>query len=267
MAISGTQFRGSRRAVVAAALTLATGAFVAPQLHLTAAHADLTPVSAAAAVSPSVIASPAAAAPEGPTAPPAEGPSAAPAPVQHAAQAAPAAVPTPKQKRPARAATATATGQDVCSGPSWTTRRGQQALSTLKDDGSRSGVTVSFLGARSGYLGLTYPSQHHVDVFVRSCAVESAALLRHVVSHEMGHAYDAAHMTPALRAAYMAMRGIPAGTPWFGCSYCTDFHTPAGDFAETYSQWQRGASDSRTTMATIPSATQLAAIAAAFFGA
>jgi hypothetical protein len=65
----------------------------------------------------------------------------------------------------------------------------------------------------------------------------------------------------------MQMRGIPAGTPWFGCSYCTDFATPAGDFAETYSQWQRGSHDSRTKIAPMPNSTQLAAIASAFFGA
>jgi D-hexose-6-phosphate mutarotase len=124
---------------------------------------------------------------------------------------------------------------------------------------------VSFQGAKSGYLGLTYPARHHVDVFVRSCSAESSTLLRHVISHEMGHAYDAAHMTTALRAQYKAMRGIPASTPWFGCSYCTDFKTPAGDFAETYSQWQRSSHDSRTQMAPMPGPAQLAAVAAAFF--
>jgi hypothetical protein len=128
-------------------------------------------------------------------------------------------------------------------------------------------VTVSFLGAKSGYLGLTFPERHHVDVYVRSCSAESFTLLRHVMSHEMGHAYDAAHMTASMRAAYMAMRGIPAGTPWFGCNYCTDFNTPAGDFAETYSQWQRGSHDSRTQIAPMPGSAQLAQIAAAFFGA
>ena len=72
-------------------------------------------------------------------------------------------------------------------------------------------------------------------------------------------------MTASSRAAYAAMRGIPAGTPWFGCSYCTDFATPAGDFAETYAQWQRGASDSRTEVAAIPDPAALARIGATFF--
>lgn len=268
MAMTRVPLRGSRRWVGLASLTLAAGALGGTQLHPTAAHADLSPVAATSAVSPSVIASPAAeparshvpteAASAAPAADPSTAPASAVAPAPVAKQPHQAG-PKPQQKA--------ATAQDVCSGPGWTARRGQQALATLKDDGSRSGVSVSFLGARPGYLGLTYPAQHHVDVFVRSCGAESAALLRHVVSHEMGHAYDAAHMSDALRASYLAMRGIPAGTPWFGCSYCTDFATPAGDFAETYSQWQRGSYDSRTQMAPMPGATQLAAIAAAFFGA
>jgi hypothetical protein len=32
----------------------------------------------------------------------------------------------------------------------------------------------------------------------------------------------------------MELRGIDPSTPWFGCDRCTDFKTPAGDFAETF---------------------------------
>jgi hypothetical protein len=104
-----------------------------------------------------------------------------------------------------------------------------------------------------------------VDVFVASCGRESDALLRHVVAHEMGHAWDSLHMTDALHARYLSARGIPAGTPWFGCNTCQDFATPAGDFAETYAQWQRGASDSRSRLAPPASAADLAALGAEFF--
>ena len=112
---------------------------------------------------------------------------------------------------------------------------------------------------------MTYYDRHHVDVFVGTCARESDSLLRHVVAHEMGHAWDSLHMTDALRARYLEARGIKAGTPWFGCNGCQDFATPAGDFAETYAQWQRGASDSRSTMAAPATAAQLAALGAEFF--
>jgi hypothetical protein len=85
------------------------------------------------------------------------------------------------------------------------------------------------------------------------------------MAHEMGHAYDARHMTAAMRTAYKAARGIPASTPWFGCSYCSDFATPAGDFAEMYSQWQRGSADSRSKIAPMPSQAALARLGATFF--
>ncbi|MCU1592236.1 MAG: hypothetical protein JWP11_3492 [Frankiales bacterium] len=251
MAPSRLELRGRRGWLAVATLTLALAAIVGSQAHSSVAHADLTPLAATTPLSPTVTDSPS---PEAATVVP-------DVPVA----VAPVVANPAKRTKPAKAAPRRTAPSDVCAGPGWQAKRGQAALATLRDTGQRSGVTVSFLGAKSGYLGLTYPERHHVDVFIRSCSTESATLLRHVMSHEMGHAYDAAHMTPALRDAYERMRGIPAGTPWFGCNYCTDFNTPAGDFAETYSQWQRGSHDSRTQIAPMPNSTQLAAIAAAFF--
>jgi hypothetical protein len=72
-------------------------------------------------------------------------------------------------------------------------------------------------------------------------------------------------MTDAARAAWMAARGMPADTPWYGCNACTDFATPAGDFAEVYAQWQTGASSNRSQLAPAPSSGQLADLAARFF--
>ena len=257
MASSRQALRGRRGWFTVASLTLALATILGTQAVSAAAGDALTPVAATTPLSPSVAASPAAPVEVAlPAAAPVV-PSAAPKPTKPTKAAQPVKKATPARTAP----------KDVCSGPNWQVRRGQLALSTLKDTGQRSGVTVSFKGAKSGYLGLTFPERRHVDVYVRSCGAESFTLLRHVMSHEMGHAYDAAHMTASLRKAYMAMRGIPAGTPWFGCNYCTDFATPAGDFAETYSQWQRSSHDSRTKIAAMPSSAQLAKIAAAFFGA
>jgi hypothetical protein len=260
MATSPVGLLGRRRWAAFAVFTLAIGAVIGTQTHARVAHADLSPVASTSSLSPSVTASPvadaspAAVAPATPVAEPTQEPAKPAKPAKAAKPATPATA-----SRPA------ASGGDVCSGPDWTVRRGQAALATLRDTGQRSGVSISFKGAKTGYLGLTYPAAHHVDVFVRPCSSESWTLLRHVMSHEMGHAYDAAHMTESLRASYLKARGIPAGTPWFGCSYCTDFDTPAGDFAETYSQWQRGTHDSRTQIAPMPDTAQLSAIAAAFF--
>ena len=271
MTSARTLLTGRRQWIAAGSMALALAGAVTQQLLPTAAEASPR-VSARAASEPTVVEpspdalvgpSPVAVAdePQGPVVA-SDAPVAPVVPVPKPSKAAKPATPA-KPAKPAAAPRAA--GNDVCSGPGWQARRGQAALATLRDTGQRSGVSVSFLGSKAGYLGLTFPERHHVDVYVRSCSSESFALLRHVTSHEMGHAFDAAHMTASLRAAYMAMRGIPAGTPWFGCSYCTDFKTPAGDFAETYSQWQRGSHDSRTQIAPMPNASQLAAIAAAFF--
>jgi hypothetical protein len=257
MATGWLELRGRRGWLAVAGLTLALSATVAAQAQSSVAHADLSPVAATSDLSPTVTT---------PTADPTANPT-ADAAVTPASPVTPAPPAAPAPQRVAAPTPPVAATADRCSSAGWQDQRGRAALASLRDNGRRSGVTVSFKPARAGYLGLTYPALHHVDVFVRDCGAESTALLRHVVSHEMGHAYDAAHMTSARRAAYEARRGIPAGTPWFGCSYCTDFATPAGDFAETYSQWQRGSHDSRTRMAPMPGSTQLASLAAAFFQA
>lgn len=151
-----------------------------------------------------------------------------------------------------------------CSGAGWRERRGQAALASLRHP-VPTGVSLSFLAGGGALKGMTYYDRHHVDVYVGSCAAESTALLRHVVAHEMGHAWDSFHLTNALRADYLAARGLPAGTPWFGCNECQDFATPAGDFAETYAQWQRGSSESRSKLAAPASASQLAELGSRFF--
>ncbi|MCW2715659.1 MAG: hypothetical protein JWN88_2706 [Frankiales bacterium] len=162
---------------------------------------------------------------------------------------------------------APAPSPDLCSGAGWEQRRGEAALASLKGDASRTGFAVTFESARSGYLGLTHLDEKRIAMHVRSCAKESDELLRHVMAHELGHAWDTSTMSGTSRAAYLAARGIPAGTPWYGCSGCTDFATPAGDFAEVYAQWSRGADTNRSLVAGDASPAQLSALAAQFFGA
>lgn len=163
--------------------------------------------------------------------------------------------------RPAAAARTRPVATDGCGTPE---ARGAAALASLQHP-VPSGITLSYLGGRADLLGLTYLSQRHIDLYVRSCGSESDALLRHVLAHELGHAYDATRMTADLRAQYLAARGIPAGTPWMGCDRCTDFATPAGDFAEMYSLWQRGGGDSRSKLGPAPGPGELAALGAQFF--
>lgn len=198
-------------------------------------------------------------------------PAAAPvkaAPVTPAAKAAPAAAPARKPvARVAKPAAARQPAPGLCSGPGWEQRRGQAALASVKGGAARTGFRVEFKGARSGYMGLTHLNERRIEMFVRSCAAQSAELLRHVMAHELGHGYDTTRNDAATRRAWLLARGIPLSTPWYGCSGCSDFATPAGDFAEVYAQWARGASSNRSKLAGDVPPAQLAALARQFFGA
>ena len=187
--------------------------------------------------------------------PPTPQPVAAPAPPADASVSRAAVVPV------------TVATDDLCSGDGWEQRRGEAALASLSTGAERTGFQVTFAPARSGYMGLTHLQEQRIDMYVRSCAKQSDDLLRHVMAHELGHAWDTTHLTDSRRSAYQAARGIPAPTDWYGCSGCTDFATPAGDFAEVYAQWARGASSNRSQLAGDASPAELAALAAEFFGA
>lgn len=147
----------------------------------------------------------------------------------------------------------------------WQVRRGQDALASLRTQDA-SGYQLVFRAERDGYYGITRPRSRSIEVYIRSCTAQSSALLRHVVAHELGHAYDAVRLTEADRRAWRRARGIAADTPWYGCNRCTDFATPAGDFAEVYAQWARGATSNRSTLASAaPDAAQLSRLADRFF--
>jgi hypothetical protein len=182
------------------------------------------------------------------------------------AAAAKAAAAKAAATRAAQAATARAAA-DLCSGPGWQARRGAAALASLKGGAARTGFRVEFAPARTGYLGLTHLKERRIELFVRACGVQSDELLRHVMAHELGHAFDTTHGNAGTRRAWQAARGIPAGTPWYGCSGCTDFATPAGDFAEVYAQWARGAATNRSELAGDVPPAQLQRLAQRFFGA
>lgn len=190
------------------------------------------------------------------------GPSPSAAPARAAVRAASG---RPAGALPAARPAALRTGNPLCEGAGWQQRRGEAAVSRLRRPADARAVTVAFRAARPDVLGLAHLRERRVEVFVRSCASQSDARLLHVVAHELGHLVDAVRLTSELRDQWLAARGIPAGTPWFGCDGCTDFATPAGDFAETYAQWQRGATTSRSQLAPAPSRAQLHALAARFF--
>ena len=137
---------------------------------------------------------------------------------------------------------------------------GEAALARLDHPWERLGVRISFLPARSGYLGQAFPKERRIEMYVRD-GVTVDDLARNT-AHELGHIVDWTRNTAASRALYMQIRGIDPGRGWFACSGCTDLSTPAGDFAETFSFWlMDGAFPSRSTLASgSPGAEQLRAL-------
>lgn len=178
----------------------------------------------------------------------------------------PAPTPTPAPARPQAASRSSARTTALCAGRGWQARRGAAVLATLKGGGGRAGYRISFLPARRGLLGLTYLDERRIEVFVRPCAdAASTATLRHAIAHEVGHSHDTAFLSAADRRAWKAARGIAASTPWYGCNGCADLATPAGDFAEVYGQWARGAGSNRSRLAGDVPPAELRRLAARFF--
>ena len=190
---------------------------------------------------------------------------AAPVPVELSFPAPPEPVAPAPAAAPVKPKRAAVPSDPMCEGAGWQERRGQAAVERLRRPADARGVQVQFRPARSDVLGLAHLQEGRLELFVRSCARQSDALVLHVLAHELGHLRDVARLDDDERAQWKALRGIPASTPWFGCDGCTDFATPAGDFAEVYAQWQRGATSNRSELAGAPSPAELEELAARFF--
>ena len=260
MRLSRSSLHGRRGWSAVVGLATVLSVLVAGQLPAAADAAPLAPVaSALTTLVPSL----------GPTAAPqvtAVSPAGTSARAARPPVAAKPAVAKPIAKPPVAKPAVAKPAPSLCSGSGWQQRRGQAALASLKGGAARTGFRVEFAGARKGYLGLTHLEERRIELFVRACGTESDELLRHVMAHELGHAYDTTRMSSATRRAWMAARGIPAGTGWYGCSGCTDFATPAGVFAEVYAQWARGSATNRSELAGDVAAGQLTQLAQQFFG-
>ena len=201
----------------------------------TAARVD-TPTSAVAAAVPT-------AAPETTT------------PTSEPAAAAPVAAPA----EVAASATAPAVLYDTAdTAPGWQQRKGEAALAQIGFPWQSLGVRIEFMAAKSGYRAGMFPHENLIEVYVRdSLSVDEIAL---DIAHELGHAFDWVRMDTASRATFKQIRGYgdrPGG--WFACSRCTDFMTPAGDFAETFAYWVLGGRMAfRGQIVPAPTAEQLA---------
>ena len=175
---------------------------------------------------------------------------------------------TPTTRGPAPAAAASAPSA-APPGPRVTTVTGDatagdvaaRALARISYPWHQLGYQIRFLGPRPGYRGQTVPSQQRIDIYLSPG--EPVDLVAHVLAHEIGHAIDFSYGDDTRHQRWLDVRGIAADTPWYGCSGCNDFATPAGDFAETFAYWQLGDSD-YSRMSPAPDAQQLQSLVPLF---
>ncbi len=130
--------------------------------------------------------------------------------------------------------------------------KGEAAVPRLRYPWQDLGYTVRFLPGRSGLLGLTYPEERRIEVYVRDCqSVDSVA---HVFGHEVGHAVDDRFNDTWRREEWQQIRGFRAD--WYTCSGCSDYHSGAGDFAEVFSLLKAPPDRFRSAVAGPPSPEQ-----------
>ena len=139
---------------------------------------------------------------------------------------------------------------------------GQAALEQIDYPIENLGWTVAFLGGRAGFLGLAVGPKRRIEIYVRSS--HSVSDVAHTLAHELGHAVDLTYGSDYRRSEYLRMRGFSSEAEWFGCDSCTDYATPAGDFAEVFEYWLLGGGDFRSQLAGPPDTTTLEYISTLF---
>jgi hypothetical protein len=135
------------------------------------------------------------------------------------------------------------------------TQVGAAAMALIDYPFDELGWTVTFHAGRAGYLGLAIGAERRIEIYVRDH--HTVFDVAHTVAHEMGHAVDLSFGTEYRRSEYRRMRGLAAGADWFGCDACSDYATPAGDFAEVFEYWVLGGGDFRSRLAGAPGAADL----------
>jgi hypothetical protein len=141
-------------------------------------------------------------------------------------------------------------------------QRGQRVLASLHYDWQALGYRFVFLPGQKGLLGMTSGADKTVTIYVRS--TQSDLILAHTIAHELGHVLDFTRGTADRRSAYLRIRGLNPNLAWFGCSGCTDYATPAGDWAEVFAYYLAGPGDFRSQMQSAPTAGQLLQLGALF---
>ena len=145
------------------------------------------------------------------------------------------------------------------------TNRNDQAIALISFPWQQLKYDVVFLAPKHGVRAMIFPRTRRIEVYARP--TDDAHQVAYDIAHELGHAIDITFNTPETRKQWMEARGINPNTPWFGCNGCTDFTTPAGDFAETFAYLLLGPGNFSSKIASAPTAEQVPVLKQSFFAA
>ena len=141
-------------------------------------------------------------------------------------------------------------------------QRGRDALQSLPYPWQELGYSVEFREYSGGQLGTANSRTKRIVIYVKKS--QSKQSLRVTIAHELGHALDFEHATVARRDDYRAIRGIAPRAQWYPCDRCSDYASPAGDWAEVFAYWLAGPGDFRSKVAGPPDQRQLQRLAPLF---
>jgi hypothetical protein len=141
-------------------------------------------------------------------------------------------------------------------------QRGAAALALIKYPWAWTGYQIVYSGPRDGLHGYAQGATKRIDVYVRPR--DSIAVIAWITAHEIGHAVDFEMTTEQEHADYRRIRGLD-DRPWFpACETCSDYASPAGDWAETFAAWLLGKGPFVSRLGPPPSAAQLEALGPLF---
>lgn len=133
----------------------------------------------------------------------------------------PPAPPTTVSTPPARSSEPASVGTDRPPSP--------ESLILVDIPATIPGWTIVWSDTSPGATAMTYAETRTIIMSNRDLGPDPARRAR-VLGHEIGHAIDFSRLDDAVRRQWMDLRALSG--PWFGCWGCTDFGTPAGDWAE-----------------------------------
>jgi hypothetical protein len=136
--------------------------------------------------------------------------------------------------------------------------RNQAAVALIPFPWQQLHYDIVFMPPQPGVRAMIFSAAHRIEVYARPS--DDSRRVAYDIAHELGHAIDFTFNTAATRRRWMAVRGIDPATLWFGCDRCTDFSTPAGDFAETFALLLLGPGNFSGRIAPPPTADQIPAL-------